>query len=74
MLGPGSHRSGDVAEQLGRTVEQVAPLRAKIIAKGIVYAPAHGDTAFTVPMFDDFLKRAIPEFEPRVVKARKDGR
>jgi hypothetical protein len=74
QLGPGSHRSGDVAEQLGRTVEQVAPLRAKIIAKGIVYAPAHGDTAFTVPMFDDFLKRAIPEFQPRAVKSRKDGK
>jgi hypothetical protein len=27
-----------------------------LIQKGMVYSPAHGDTAFTVPMFDDFLR------------------
>lgn len=48
-LGRGPHRSGDIATRLGRTVEQVAPLRANVIAKGMAYAPAHGDTAFTVP-------------------------
>jgi hypothetical protein len=69
-LGPGAHRSGDVAERLGRQVEQVAPLRAKLISKGMVYAPAHGDTAFTVPMFDDFMKRTIPQFTPRPARGK----
>jgi AAA ATPase domain len=56
-LGPGPHRSGDVAAQLGVKVESVAPRRSELIKKGMLYSPAHGDTAFTVPMFDDFLRR-----------------
>jgi hypothetical protein len=56
-LGPGPHRSGDIAARLGGKVESVAPRRAGLIHKGMIYAPAHGDTAFTVPMFDDFLRR-----------------
>ena len=53
-LGPGPHRSGDIAARLGVRVETVAPRRSALIAKGIIYSPAHGDTAFTVPLFDDF--------------------
>jgi hypothetical protein len=56
-LGPGPHRSGDVASALGVRVESVAPRRSALIAKGIIYSPAHGDTAFTVPLFDEFLER-----------------
>ncbi len=56
-LGPGPHRSGDIAARLGVKVESVAPRRSGLIRKGMVYSPAHGDTAFTVPMFDDFLRR-----------------
>jgi hypothetical protein len=56
-LGPGPHRSGDIAAQLGVRVESVAPRRSALIAKGMIYSPAHGDTAFTVPLFDDFLRR-----------------
>lgn len=56
-LGPGPHRSGDIAGMLGVKVESVAPRRSGLIRKGMVYSPAHGDTAFTVPMFDDFLRR-----------------
>ncbi|MBC2670791.1 AAA family ATPase [Novosphingobium piscinae] len=56
-LGPGPHRSGDIAAGLRVAVESVAPLRSSLIRKGMVYSPAHGDTAFTVPMFDEFLKR-----------------
>lgn len=56
-LGPGPHRSGDIATELGVKVESVAPRRSGLIQKGMVYSPAHGDTAFTVPMFDDFLRR-----------------
>jgi hypothetical protein len=59
-LGPGPHRSGDIARRYGAKVESVAPLRGGLIRKGMVYSPSHGDTAFTVPLFDDFLRRAIP--------------
>ena len=61
-LGPGPHRSGDIAAQLGVKSESVAPRRANLISKGMIYSPAHGDTAFTVPLFDDFLRRSLPEF------------
>jgi hypothetical protein len=61
-LGPGPHRSGDVAVVLGRVVTSVAPTRNALISKGMVYSPSHGDTAFTVPLFDGFMKRTIPEF------------
>ena len=60
-LGPGPHRSGDVADLLGKKVSTVAPTRNALIAKGMVYSPAHGDTAFTVPLFDGFMKRIMPE-------------
>jgi hypothetical protein len=69
-LGRGPHRSGDIAAALGRNVEHVAPTRASVIGKGMAYAPAHGDTAFTVPMFDDFMRRVIPEFSPRPPRKR----
>jgi hypothetical protein len=59
-LGPGPHRSGDVAAQLRVRVESVAPRRSALIKKGMIYSPAHGDTAFTVPLFDDFLRRVLP--------------
>lgn len=69
-LGRGPLRSGDVAAALGRPVEQVAPVRAKVIAKGMAYAPAHGDIDFTVPMFDDYMRRVLPEFTPRPPRRR----
>ena len=56
-LGPGPHRSGDIAAELCVRVESVAPRRSGLIAKGMLYSPGHGDTAFTVPLFDDFLRR-----------------
>lgn len=56
-LGPGSHRSGDIAARLGKKVEGVAPIRSSLIKKGMVFSPSHGDTAFTVPMFDAYLNR-----------------
>lgn len=60
-LGPGPHRSGDIAERIGRKVTTVAPIRNALIAKGMIFSPAHGDTAFTVPLFDGFMKRIMPE-------------
>lgn len=59
-LGPGPHRSGDIAAKLGKKVTTVAPVRNTLIAKGMAYSPAHGDIAFTVPMFDGFLIRTLP--------------
>jgi DNA-binding MarR family transcriptional regulator len=61
-LGEGPHRSGEVAEKLGVKVQSVAPTRSSLIQKGMIYSPQHGDTAFTVPLFDAFLKRQIPKF------------
>lgn len=59
-LGPGPHRSGDIAEQFGRIVSSLGPTRASLIAKGMIWSPTHGDTAFTVPLFDEFMKRIVP--------------
>jgi hypothetical protein len=59
-LGPGPHRSGDVAEALGRKVTSLAPIRNQLIAKGMIFSPSHGDTAFTVPLFDEFIRRMMP--------------
>lgn len=60
-LGPGKQRSGDVAEQLGVKVTSLGPVRNALIRKGMLYSPAHGETAFTVPLFDEFMKRVMPE-------------
>ncbi len=58
-LGPGPHRSGDIAQVLGRKVTSLAPTRNQLIAKGMVWSPGQGDTAFTVPMFDAFMCRIM---------------
>ena len=59
-LGGGPHRSGEIAQVLAQSVRVVAPTRAKLIGKGMIYSPAHGDTAFTVPLFDVYLRRVMP--------------
>jgi hypothetical protein len=59
-FGSGKHRSGDIAEKLGVKVNTVAPVRSSLIKKGMIYSPSHGDTVFTVPLFDEYMKRAIP--------------
>ena len=59
-LGPGPHRSGAIADKLGRDVSKLAPTRSQLIAKGMVWSPSHGDTAFTVPLFDEFMCRIMP--------------
>lgn len=64
-LGPGAQRSSDIADVLGEKISSIGPFRAKLIKKGMIYSPAHGDMAFTVPLFDEFMRRAIPEFQPR---------
>lgn len=59
-LGAGPHRSGDIASNLGRAVSSLAPTRNQLIGKGMIWSPSHGDTAFTVPMFDEFMLRIMP--------------
>lgn len=62
-LGAGPHRSGDIADKLKRKVTALAPLRNELIGKGMIWSPNHGDTAFTVPLFDEFMKRIMPNFD-----------
>ena len=59
-MGQGPHRSGDIAEKLDVKVSSVAPKRNSLIPKSMLYSPSHGDTAFTVPLFDGFIRRTIP--------------
>jgi hypothetical protein len=63
-LGLGPHRSGDIAHLLNKDVKAVAPVRAALIRKGMIYSQAHGDNRFTVPLFEAFMKRVMPEFQP----------
>lgn len=58
-LGPGPHRSGAIAEVLGRDVTSLGPTRAQLISKGMIWSPSHGDTTFTVPLFDQFMRRIM---------------
>jgi hypothetical protein len=59
-LGPGPHRSGDIAVMLKRKVNSLGPTRSQLILKGMIWSPNHGDTAFTVPLFDEFMHRIMP--------------
>jgi len=58
-LGDGPYRSADIANALGETSQSLGPRRAQIISKGMIYSPSHGDIAFTVPMFTDYLMRNL---------------
>jgi AAA ATPase domain len=64
-LGPGPHKSGDVARIMGKKNNQVGPVRAQVIAKGMAYGGQYGMVHFSVPLFDEFMKRAMPIFEPK---------
>jgi AAA ATPase domain len=58
-LGPGAHRSGEIADILRVKITSVGPVRSKLITKGMIYSPQHGDTEFTVPLFDAYMRRAM---------------
>ncbi len=62
-LGPGPHRSGEIANIIGRKVSSFAPVRSQLIGKGMVWSPNHGDTAFTVPLFNEFMRRVMPSMD-----------
>jgi hypothetical protein len=73
-LGPGTHRSGEIAQTLGIDVMAAGPLRNALIRKGMIYSPQHGDTAFTVPMFDEFMRRSMPDWVPTAVAGESGGK
>jgi hypothetical protein len=58
--GEGAHRSSEVAQLIGKTTKQLGPVRDTLIRKGMIYSPAHGEIAFTVPLFDEFMQRTMP--------------
>lgn len=64
QLGAGPYRTADIADALSAKITTLGPVRASLIKKGMIYSPAHGDMAFTVPLFDEFMRRTIPEFQP----------
>ena len=63
-LGPGPHRSLEVAELMGAKVQTLSPFRGRLIDKGLIHSPEYGQTAFSVPLFDRFLKRIMPDWTP----------
>jgi hypothetical protein len=67
-IGPGPYRTGDIADALGEKINTLGPMRASLIKKGMIYSPSHGDLAFTVPLFDEFMRRAIPKFKTKTKK------
>lgn len=60
--GEGPYRIGEIADTLRVKVTSVSPRRGALIHKGMIFSPNHGDLAFTVPHFADYLRRVIPEF------------
>ena len=58
-LGEDAHRSGEAADLIGKTTNQLGPVRDALSRKGMIFSPAHGDIAFTVPLFDQFMKRTM---------------
>lgn len=73
-LGPGPHRSGDIATALKIELRSAGTLRDSLIKKGMIYSEKHGRNGFTVPMFDDFMRRALPDWvapEPRTARNKR---
>jgi AAA ATPase-like protein len=69
-LGPGPHKTGDIAATLGVEPSAVATVRQQLIDKGMIWSQRFGETAFTVPMFDTFMKRQMPKLEQHVPRRR----
>jgi len=69
-LGPAPLQTGDIATALGVGAGSVATIRQQLINKGMVWSQRHGETAFTVPLFGDFMKRQMPKLEKHEPKRR----
>jgi len=74
QLGSGPYRTADIARNLGAKMTTLGPVRASLIKKGMIYSPAHGDMAFTVPLFDEFMRRTIPFFESKAKRSSRSGK
>lgn len=59
-LGPGPHRSGEVAEAMSMRTPQVAAFRERLINEGVIYSPRYGWVEFAIPHFDRYVRRALP--------------
>ena len=70
-LGPGPHATGEISDTLGVRTASVATVRQRLIAKGMVWSQRHGETGFTVPMFDAFMKRQMPALLKHVPQRRR---
>lgn len=70
-LGAGPHQTGDIAAMLGVAAGAVATVRQQLINKGMVWSQRHGETAFTVPLFNEFMKRQMPKLEKHEPKRRR---
>lgn len=53
------YKSGDVSAALDKRTSQTGPVRDSLIKRGLLYAPRHGFLAFTVPMFDQYIRRTL---------------
>jgi hypothetical protein len=69
-LGSAPLQTGDIAAALGVEAAAVATVRQQLIDKGMVWSQRHGETAFTVPLFGDFMKRQMPKLEKHKPKRR----
>ncbi len=70
-LGPGPHQSGAIAAMLGCEASQLATTRQQLISLGMIWSQRHGETAFTVPLFEQYMRRAIPTLEKHIPQRRK---
>lgn len=71
QLGPQPQKASDVAGIMGRDSTQIAPTRAELIDMGLLYTPEHGYAAFTVPDFDRYMMRAVPELSVPEIRRRR---
>jgi hypothetical protein len=69
-LGSVPLQTGDIAATLGVEAASVATVRQQLINKGMVWSQRHGETAFTVPLFNEFMKRQMPKLEKHEPRRR----
>ncbi len=69
-LGPAPLQTGGIAAMLGVEAASVATVRQQLINKGMVWSQRHGETAFTVPLFSEFMKRQMPNLEKHEPRRR----
>jgi hypothetical protein len=61
-LGEGPYKAGDIADKCNVKVSALSSTRANLMKKGMIYSPSYGYIAFTVPLFDQFMRRTMPNY------------